>query len=307
MHFVDLPEPRINRPDDIKLQTIQVGICGTDREEASGGRAEAPAGQSELVIGHEMIGRVVEVGPAVSSLRQGDYAVFTVRRGCGRCSACAMNRSDMCYTGGYLERGIKGLDGYQTEFVLDSEQFAVQIPAELAQIGVLTEPMSVAEKAIDEAARIQTSRLPDSGNPAPWLEGKRVLVAGLGPIGLLSALVLRLRGASVLGLDVVDVDSPRPRVLTKIGAEYLNGRQLSPDAVAEHCGQVDLIVEATGVAHLEFDLLSALGTNGAYVLTGIPGGDRPLDIDGAALMRRLVLSNQVVVGSVNASRQHFEA
>jgi glucose 1-dehydrogenase len=83
-------------------------------------------------------------------------------------------------------------------------------------------------------------------------------------------------------------------------------RQVKPGALEEHFGQIDLIIEATGAARLEFDLLSVLGTNGAYVLTGIPGGDRPINVEGAALMRQLVLKNQVMVGSVNASRKHFQ-
>jgi threonine dehydrogenase-like Zn-dependent dehydrogenase len=306
LRLVDRPEPNITGPDEIKVRTIQVGICGTDREEASGGRAKAPPGQNELIIGHEMIGKVVEVGPAVSSVSPGDYVVFTVRRGCGRCPACAMDRSDMCYSGDYTERGIKGRDGYEAEYVVDSDRYAMKVSSSLASIGVLTEPMSVAEKAIDEALSIQAARLPDATDPATWLQGKRVLVAGLGPIGLLAAFALRLRGAKVLGLDVVDADSRRSTLLARIGGEYVDGRQTKPDALGQHFGQIDLTLEATGVAHLEFDLLSALGTNGIYVLTGIPGGDRPIDIDGATLMGRLVLRNQVMLGSVNASRAHFE-
>src|SRR5512142_1672718 len=112
LRLVERPVPTIGAPDEVKLRVVRVGICGTDREEASGGRARAPRGQSELVIGHEMMGQVVEVGKAVTRVKPGDYAVFTVRRGCGKCLPCQMNRSDMCLTGQYLERGIWGLDGY---------------------------------------------------------------------------------------------------------------------------------------------------------------------------------------------------
>lgn len=306
VHLVDRPVPNVTAPDEIKLQVLRVGICGTDREEAAGGRADAPAGQTELVIGHEMFGQVVEVGKSVKAVQPGDYAVFTVRRGCGHCPACAMNRSDMCYSGDYTERGIKGRDGYQAEYVVDTEQYVVKVPAELAPVGVLSEPLSVAEKAIGESARIQAARLPDAPDPASWLKGKRTLVAGLGPIGLLAAFVLRLRGAEVLGLDIVDSTSVRPGVLRQIGGTYVDGRQVDPDKIDNQFGEIDMIVEATGVAKLEFDLLSALGDNGVYVLTGIPGGDRPISVDGAALMRQLVLRNQVMVGSVNASRAHFQ-
>ena len=181
--LVERPEPSITTQDEIKIRIIRVGICGTDREEVSGGRADAPDGQKELVIGHEMFGQVVGVGSSVARVKPGDYAVFTVRRGCGECASCMMNRADMCQTGRYRERGIRGLDGYQTEFVVDREQYIVQVPAELEPVGVLMEPLSVVEKAIDEALRVQTVRCPDAATIPDWLHGRRCLVAGLGPGG----------------------------------------------------------------------------------------------------------------------------
>lgn len=301
---VDRPEPTVTRDDQVKLRVLRVGICGTDREEAAGGRALAPDGSRELVIGHEMLGEVVEVGAAVADVRPGDHAVFTVRRGCGQCRPCDMNRPDMCLSGHYLERGIWGLDGYQAEHVVDTAQYLVQVPAEMGDAAVLTEPLSVAEKAIDEAARIQAARLPGAGSAEQWLANRRCLVAGLGPIGLLAAMVLRLRGAQVVGLDIVPADSPRPKWLTAVGGTYVNGRDETLAQLASE-QSIDLLVEAAGIASLEFSLLDALGLDGAYVLTGLPGGDRPLSVDGAALVRRLVLGNQVLVGSVNASREHF--
>ncbi|MBI3394036.1 MAG: glucose 1-dehydrogenase [Nitrospirae bacterium] len=306
LSLVDRAGPSITAPDEVKVKILRVGICGTDREEAGGGRALAPPGQNDLVIGHEMFGQVVETGSAVTRVRNGDCAVFTVRRGCGRCLPCAMNRPDMCRTGDYHERGIWGLDGYQTEFVVDKEQYAVRVPPELAGIGVLTEPLSVAEKAIDETVRLQCARLPDAPAELDWLSCRRCLVAGLGPVGLLAAMALLLRGAEVYGIDIVDADTARPRWLEHIGGKYIDGRHVTPDFAARELGPVNLIFEATGVASLEFNLLDALGLNGAYVLTGIPGGDRPLQIRGAELIRRLVLGNQLMVGSVNASRDHFQ-
>jgi glucose 1-dehydrogenase len=306
LRLVDRPEPDLTNPDDVKIRVLQVGICGTDREEASGGRAQAPPGRNELVIGHEMLGQVIATGSAVRRVKPGDFAVLSVRRGCSHCEACANNRSDMCYSGNYTERGIKGRDGYQTEYVVDSEQYVVNLPEGLESIGVLAEPMSVVEKAIDEVVLIQTARLPDVTDAPDWLKKKRILVAGIGPIGLLAVFALRLRGANVMGLGRHDADSPRPLMLKRIGATYVDERQVGPDALGRQLGPIDLIFEATGAARLEFDLLSVLGVNGLYVLTGIPGGDRPINIEGATLMRQLVLRNQVMVGSVNASLKHFE-
>ena len=306
VRLVDRAEPSISLPDEIKLRVLRVGICGTDREEAAGGRAQAPPSRKDLVLGHEMFGQVVETGRGVKQVKPGDYAVFTVRRGCGTCRPCAMNRSDMCQTGLYTERGISGLDGYQTEYVVDREQYIVRVPPELEAVGVLAEPFSVAEKAIAESLRLQLVRVPDSAASRDWISGKRCLVAGLGPIGLLAALALRLRGAEVWGLDVVDATTVRPRWLNLIDGHYIDGRQITPGHLIDQIELFDLVFEATGVPSLEFDLIDALAINGVYAVTGIPSGDRPLKIDGAEFIRRLVLRNQVMLGSVNASHDHFQ-
>jgi len=304
--IVDRPEPAIISSDEVKVKVKRVGVCGTDREEVSGGRADAPDGQKELVIGHEMFGQVVEIGSSVSRVKVGDFAVFTVRRGCGQCPPCLMGRADMCQTGNYKERGIRGLDGYQTEFVVDKEQYIVSVPAELEAVGVLMEPLSIVEKGIEEALRLQGVRSPEAAITPAWVVGHRCLVAGLGPVGLLACMVLRLRGADVYGLDVVDSTSARPKWLNVIGGHYVDGRQVPADQVETKIGPMNLIIDASGIAALEFNLLDALAPNGVYVITGIPGGDHPLKIQGAELVRQLVLDNQVMLGSVNAARGHFQ-
>ena len=306
MELIDRPEPTVSASNQIKMKVLQVGICGTDREEAAGGRADAPAGEKELIIGHEMFGQVVEVGSRVKKVKVGDYGVFMVRRPCGTCDACKHHRSDMCMTGNYTERGIKGRDGFQQEFVVDEDKYIVKVPEAIKHIGVLTEPTTVSEKAIDEVARIQAARLPNVKSKT-YLQGKQALVVGLGPIGLLAAVILRLRGANVLGMDIVDETTIRPTLLKQLGGKYFDGRAIKADKIDDTFGQIDVILEATGVAELEFELLDALGINGVYVLTGIPAGDRPIsDATGSSLMQKMVLKNQVMLGSVNASIKHFE-
>jgi len=301
----EVEEPQITLPDEIKMRILQVGICGTDREEATGGRADAPPGEKKLILGHEMFGEVVEVGEQVTTVRKGDLGVFSVRRGCGKCPACKNNRSDMCYTGDYTERGIKEIHGFQAQFVVDQEQYFVKVPEAIRNIGVLTEPMSVAAKAIDEAMSIQKARFSDIEKKEYRLEGKKALVAGIGAIGLLGALALRLRGAEVYGLDIVDEDSLRPQILKQIGGSYIDGRIVKAEDIDEKIGHFDFIFEATGFAELMIELIDSLAINGIYVATGIPGGSSCVSIPGPDLMRQLVLKNQVMLGSVNASPAHF--
>lgn len=306
VRLVERPEPSITAPDQVKLRTIRVGICGTDREEAEGGRARAPDGASELIIGHEMIGRVVDIGDAVTGIQPGDVACFTVRHGCGQCEPCAINRSDMCLTGRYRERGILGLDGFQAEYVVDTAQYLVPIPKEIEAIGVLTEPLSIVEKAIDDAIRLQFARLPAALTSPDWLFGRPCLVAGLGPIGLLAAAALTIRGARVYGMDIVPDNSPRPQWLRAIGGTYINGHEVEPDRIRDEHGPMHLLFEATGAPAIAFNLLDALDLNGVYILTGIPGNSRTIELPAAELIRDLVLKNQVMIGSVNAARGHFQ-
>jgi glucose 1-dehydrogenase len=302
----DIPEPKITKSNQIKVKVDQVGICGTDREEASGGRADAPKGEHELIIGHEMLGHVVEKGRSVSHVKIGDPVVLTVRRGCGQCMPCKSGCFDMCETGKYQERGIKERHGYDTEFVIEEEKYAIKVPKNISHTAVLTEPMSVVQKAIREASLIQCTRLPGKMSKDKYLKNRHVLIAGLGPIGLLAAIILRLRGAHVYGLDIVDPKSKRVQILKKLGGKYIQSSQCSIDTFHKKCPQLDMVVEAAGIAKLDFDLIHILGANGIYVLTGVPGDDHLLNVDGAAMMRQLVLKNQVVLGSVNASFEDFE-
>ena len=303
--LIDVLEPVIKSPEEIKVRILQVGICGTDREEVTGGRANPPAGKHQLVIGHEMFGQVVETGTAVTKVKKDDYGVFLVRRGCGQCKACMHGRSDMCLTGKYTERGIKEADGFQSQFVVDKEEFFVKVPAGMKAIGVLTEPMSVASKAIEESMIIQQARMKEFSN-GNGLQGKKALIAGIGTIGLMAAFALRLRGAEVIGMDIVDNNTLRPQILNKIGGQYIDGRQVKVTDLDDVIGEVDFIFEATGMAKLQLQLIDALGINGIYVVTGIPAENREDTLATGALLQQLVLKNQLVLGSVNAGLHHYE-
>src|ERR1700680_5045370 len=96
--LADLPEPSLAVDDDVLVQVLRVGVCGTDREVMAhgiGGPRGLPVGDDYLVVGHEAVGRVLRVGPGVRSLRAGDLVVPTVRRGCTTCPACAVGQADL--------------------------------------------------------------------------------------------------------------------------------------------------------------------------------------------------------------------
>src|SRR6266566_6898823 len=159
--IVDHEPPALSGPTQAKLRMLEVGICGTDREICRFDYGIPPAGQDHLIIGHESLGEVVEVGSGVSRVRKGDLVVTMVRRPCAHpdCIACRAGRQDFCYSGDFTERGIKGAHGFMTEFVVDDEQYMNVVPPGLREIGVLVEPLTIAEKALIQLRQVQ-QRLP---------------------------------------------------------------------------------------------------------------------------------------------------
>ena len=283
----------------VRVRVVEVGVCGTDRDIASGQYGRAPDGRADLILGHENLGRVVEAAEGVPGPSVGDWVVATVRRGCGRCACCAANRSDSCESGGFRERGIGGLDGYWAEQYVEDPANIVRVPPELHGVAVLLEPLSVVEKAIRVGAADRSARRPNVPSPGPL----RTLVAGSGAVGTLAALALRAREAEVTVVDRHPGDTPAGRLLERCGAVHRG-----IDEVAGSGAEFDLVVEATGSPQVAFDMADRLAPNGCLVLTGIPdAGTGPAPEAVGRWARELVLGNRGVVGSVNAARLDFEA
>ncbi len=303
--LVDHPEPAIQRPSDVKLRILEAGICGTDREIASFEYGMPPADSPYLIIGHEALGEVTQVGSGVADLAPGDLAVLTVRRPCPheRCTPCRHGRQDFCITGDFTERGIKGIHGYMTEFVVDDEQYVVKVPRELRDVAVLIEPLTVAEKAAEQV-RVLTQRLPGDLKNDP--SNLNAVVLGAGPIGLLGAMKLLRGGFNTWVYSRGDADSPNVKIVTAIGARFISADEHQPTDLAKIVGNISLMYEATGVASVFFGALSVLGVNGIFMSTGVPAMGEPIAIDARRIMRNMVLDNHVICGTVNAGRASFE-
>ncbi len=310
IRIVDHPEPRIERDTDVLLEMLDVGICGTDREIARFDYGSPPPGSPYLVIGHESLGQVVDAGPAVTRLKRGDLVVTTVRRACPHpdCRACAAGRQDFCFTGDFTERGIKGRHGFMTERVVDDERFMHVVPAHLRDVGVLVEPLTIAEKALIQVWDVR-ARLPwtAAGVPAGSVHGEKAVVLGAGPVGLLGTMALVVRGFETWVYSLEPAGDPRARWVESVGARYLSAAATPVAAIAAQIGNVDLVYEATGAASVAFHALAALGVNGVFVFSGVPGRKGPIELDADAVMRDLVLENQLLFGTVNAGPDAFQA
>lgn len=288
LELVDLPEPPESE-GPVLVESLMVGICGTDAEIVDGLYGTPPPGQDRLVLGHENLGRVRQA-PAEAGLSEGDLVVGIVRRPDPvPCPACAVGQWDMCRNGRYTERGIKGLHGFARELWRAEPTAMVRLDPALSRLGVLLEPTTVVAKAWEQIERI--------GRRA-WFDPKVAVVTGAGPVGLLAALLGVQRGLEVHVFDLV-TDGPKPDLVRDLGAAY------HTESVPESGVQGDVLVECTGVPSVVLDVMTHSAPDSITCLTGISGTGNTMPVDVAALNRDQVLSNDVVFGSVNANRGHY--
>jgi threonine dehydrogenase-like Zn-dependent dehydrogenase len=310
--IIEQEDPQLTAPDQVMLRMLDVGICGTDKEICTFEYGTPPAGDEHLVIGHEALAEVAAAGPAVERLQVGDLVVPSVRRPCPHpgCRACRSGHQDYCYTGDFSERGIKEAHGYMAEYAVDHERYMNAVPAGLREIAVLAEPLTIAEKALAQIFWMMQQRPPWLDPKTPDQErgrGLSALVLGLGPVGLLGAMTLATAGFTTYVYSRELPPGPRIDLVAGIGATYVSAQTVDFADLAAQIGNIDVIYEAVGHSHFALQALQVLGTNGLYVLTGVPGLQAFIEADPARLMRDMVLKNQVLLGTVNAGTEAFAA
>lgn len=308
--LIDQNDPRVSQPDQVMLRMLDIGICGTDKEICTFQYGTPPPGDDYLVIGHESLAQVVEAGSTVERLAAGDLVVPSVRRPCPHpgCLACRSGHQDYCYTGDFSERGIKQAHGYMAEYVVDYERHLNLVPPDLREIAVLTEPLTIAEKALSQIFWMMQRRPPWLDPQTPPQErgqGLSALVLGIGPVGLLGAMALVSAGFSTYVYSREVPPNPRVDLVAAIGATYVPTQATTFADLAERVGNIDLVYEAVGHSHFALQALRVLGTNGIFVLTGVPGLQAFIEADPARLMRDMVLKNQALLGTVNAGPGDF--
>jgi len=311
VRVIDHPEPKIETPTQAKMRMLEVGVCGTDREIISFEYGTPPAGYDYLILGHESLAEVVETGSQVTKVKPGDLVVMTVRRPCPHpdCLACRAGRQDFCFTGDFTERGIKQQHGYMTEFVIEDEPYLAPVPRELRDVGVLVEPLTIAEKSLEQLWHIQ-QRLPwacpvEPGQPRAACH--RAVVLGAGPVGLLGAMALRIAGFHVTVYSLSPTHQQDNPIVSAIGARYVAAETHSVDDLAQIAGPIDVVYEAVGASKVAFDVIQRLGPNGVFIFTGVPGRKGTMEVDTDYIMQDVVLKNQVILGSVNSPPHCFEA
>lgn len=286
-------------PDQVLCRTLQLGICGTDREILHSGAPWVPPGEALLVLGHECLARVEAVGSAVQDWHVGDLVVPAVRRSLPG----ETRRLDYLPLGRFTERGIFSEHGFSVPLWLDQPQHLYRVPAEMADIAIFTEPLAVAEKGVNEALNLQQARLgADIWQQTP----PRVLVTGMGPIGFAAGIACVVRGWTVKMLGRDRPDTFRATLAQRFGMQY---EMLANNTLAAHDLErdgVDLILECTGSAELMVRSTGTLRSCGVMVWLGSIRTPKPPALDVAGMMLHGLLNNHLHIGCVNSAPRDFE-
>ncbi len=284
---LNVPTPVIS-DDEVLVRVKDVGVCGTDLEINEGLYGAPPPEDGFLILGHESLGVVEAVGKNVLGLNPGTLVAATVRRPCLDCHHCNSQESDMCLTGKFTERGIGGRHGFMSEYYKEQPSFLVEVPVELASVGVLLEPLSICEKAMAQLYMIQKRM--------SW-KPRTALVTGAGVIGLFSTMLLRLQGLEVFTLATRSRDSRKAAIVEECGARYLNS--------FDNSLRFDIIIEATGNSAVAFRCMELLNINGIICLTSVTGGSSLLNVPADKINIEFVLGNKTAFGTVNSNASHF--
>src|SRR5438067_7916542 len=300
MHLEDVPMPKVTdipNGNGVLVKVLRVGVDGTDKEINAAEYGMAPEGEKFLITGHENFGQVMEVGPNVpDTITPGTYVVATVRRP-GHSIYDQIGLQDMTTDSVYYERGINLRHGYLTEYYVEDAAYMVTLPDTLREVGVLLEPLTVAEKGLNQAYEIQR-RL------KVW-QPRRAAVVGAGTIGLLATLGLRLRGVEVTCYSRRLPPYLNSDLITELGAHYVSSQQATLLEASQRHGPFDLIFEASGFSPLAFQAAESLGKNGVLVLSSVTGGDKTVEVKADTINMGFVMGNKVMVGTVNVLCAYF--
>jgi L-idonate 5-dehydrogenase len=252
----------------VKLRIRAGGICGSDLHYYLHGGFGAVRLQQPMILGHEIAGEVIEVGPEVLRVQPGDRVAVNPSQPCGQCRFCLEGQANHCLDMRFYGSAMRmpHVQGGFREVLVCSEDQAVPIPTGLSlEKAAFAEPLSVCLHAVRQAGSVL---------------GKRVLVTGTGPIGALAIMVARHAGArEIVATDITDAPLAIAR---RIGADAALNTASDAQALASFKpdkGYFDIVLEASGSAAALAGALEVVRPTGVIVQLGLGGGDMTLPIN----------------------------
>ncbi|MBY3623457.1 NAD(P)-dependent alcohol dehydrogenase [Acinetobacter sp. CUI P1] len=259
---IDIPVPKDN---EALIKVYCIGICGSDVHYYEHGRIGRYVVKEPIILGHELAGEVVEVGKQVLNVAVGDRVAVEPGVTCGQCDYCKSGRYNLCPDVVFL--ATPPVNGAWAEYIVMPSDYLFKLPDAMSyEEGAMLEPLSVGFHAMMR------------GKVQPF---DRVLITGLGPIGLLAGQAAKLFGVSeIYGTDVVPF---RRQLAMEMGFTA------ALDPVKENVGQrlneltngfgVTLVVESSGNARAMADTIKWVRRGGRIVFVGLPADSAiPMDM-----------------------------
>jgi L-idonate 5-dehydrogenase len=263
----DIDDPTAG-PGEVMVRIRAGGICGSDLHYYLHGGFGTVRIQEPMILGHEIAGEVVAVGPGVTAVRPGNRVAVNPSRPCGHCRYCLEGKPNHCLDMRFYGSAMRmpHVQGGFREYLVCPEAQAVPIPADVPlERAAFAEPLSVCLHAARQAGA---------------LHGRRVLVTGTGPIGALCILVARHAGArEIVATDLADAPLAMAR---RVGADFALNVADDPQALHPFCadkGYFDAVFEASGSGVALAGALQAVRPCGTVVQVGIAGGEPSIPLN----------------------------
>ncbi|MGC8565571.1 MAG: alcohol dehydrogenase catalytic domain-containing protein [Thermoplasmata archaeon] len=295
---VQLKEVSLQVENKIKIKTLYNGICGTDREIVGNTLPFVrPEKGNELILGHEALGRVVEV-PENSKYKVGDIVAPMVRRP-GNCMLCRMGRQDYCIDGDFVEAGIRGKDGFMREYFYEDEKYLIKVDSEIGEIGALVEPTKNVMKMVEVFSHFKNRIAWDCDDST--LNCKGAWVFGTGSEGVLSSLVFKSIGFNV---TIVNRHPIPENVLNIIEKNRINFFDSSTNEWSKALKEntMDIAIDAAGSADVFSEAIEYINYNGIIIMFGTAGTGK---LENGSFITRIVDKNLSIAGVEDGSKNHY--
>ncbi len=292
--FVDAPSPPSPAAGEVLCRTLELGVCGTDREILKSTKPWVPVGEQRLILGHECVARIEAVGTGVTHFQVGDLAIPVVRRALPGYT----RRADLLPFGTFVERGIVRAHGFSQPLWIDRPEYLFHVPPDIVDLAVLAEPLTCSEKGINEATVVQQARLSDAWTKS---DPPRVLVTGMGPIGFAAVIAAVARSWPVTMLGRDQPDSFRAQLVQRLGGHYqsLDASEVPADKIEDD--GYDLLLECTGSDDVLLQAAASVRSCGVIVWLGSNRVPQPEPRNVQKLVRDGLLKNHIHIGCVNAA------
>jgi L-idonate 5-dehydrogenase len=256
------PEPKPSE-GEVLIQFGAGGICGSDLHYYQEGRVGDFAVREPMVLGHEVAGEVIAVGPNVTKIQPGQRVAVNPTRACRLCYYCLSGRSNLCRNVRFFGSAARfpHVQGAFAELFIASERQSVPIPESLSyRVAACAEPLAVTLHAVSRAGNVL---------------GRRVLVTGAGPIGVLVVAAARVAGAAEIAVtDLFDEALAIAKRMGATGVVNVKSERSELEAFAKDGGRFDVAIEVSGNPRALENCIDATRPGGRIVQVGLlPAGN----------------------------------